>query len=112
MRKERRRHPRAKSDLTARIQWTSRRFDGVVKNVSDNGLFVCCDHRLLPGECVRIGCISAFYCMLFMLLCSFSLFDAEVIWSIILGQEELGGLYGIGFRFLDVCLTQTESSLT
>ena len=104
MRKERRRHPRAKSDLLANIQWTSRRFDGVVKNVSDNGLFVCCNHRLLPGECVRIAVEPPD--------CGPMVFNAEAVWSRILGQVENREFYGIGFRFLDVCLTKTESSLT
>ena len=104
MRKERRRHPRAKSDLLARIQWTSRRFNGVVKNVSDNGLFVCCDHRLLPGECVRIAVEPPD--------CGAMVFNAEVVWSSTFEQKENRGFYGIGFRFLDVSLTQTENSLT
>lgn len=99
MRRERRKHPRAKSDLTARIQWSSLRFDGVIKNVSDNGAFVCCDHRLLPGECVRIA-VAPTDCVPMVI-------DAEVVWSRVLKQRENLGFYGIGFRFLNVCLTQT-----
>jgi hypothetical protein len=96
MKKERRKHLRAKSDLTARIQWTSRRFDGVIRNVSDSGVFVCCDHRLLPGECVRIAVAPTD--------CAPMLIDAEVVWSCTLKQVENRGFYGIGFRFLNVCL--------
>ncbi len=100
MRKERRKHPRAESDLTARIKWTSRRFDGVIRNVSDNGIFVSCDHRLLPGECVRIA-VAPTDCVPMVI-------DAEVVWSRILKQKEGCGFYGIGFRLLNVCLAQTE----
>jgi hypothetical protein len=39
-------------------------------------------------------------------------FNAEAVWSRILGQVDKRGFYGIGFRFLDVCLTQGESSMT
>ena len=99
MKKERRKHPRAESDLTARIQWTSRRFDGVIRNVSDNGIFLSCDHRLLPGECVRIA-VAPTDCVPMVI-------DAEVVWSRILKQKEDRGFYGIGFRLLNVCLTQT-----
>jgi hypothetical protein len=101
---ERRRHLRTESDLSASIQWTSRRFDGVIRNVSDDGAFVCCDHRLLPGECVRIAVKPKD--------CAPMVFDAEVVWSRILGRDDTYGSYGIGFRFLDVCLTQKESGST
>ena len=76
----------------------------VVKNVSDNGLLVCCDHSLLPGECVRIAVEPPD--------CEPMVFDAEVVWSRILGQVEKRQFYGIGFRFLDVCLAKSESSRT
>ena len=99
MREERRQHARVKSKLTARIQRNSRLFDGVVRDVSERGVSLCCDRKLLPGECVRIA-VGPRHCVPMV-------FEAEVIWSSILGQEEPGGLYGIGFRFLDVCLTHT-----
>jgi len=104
MAEERRRHLRTESDLTARIQWTTRRFYGVIRNVSDNGVFVCCDQRLLPGECVRIA-VEPKECVPMII-------DAEVVWSRILRQDNTFGSYGIGFRFLDVCLTQNESPST
>ena len=104
MEKERRKHPRAKCDLKTRIQWTSRCFVGVIKNVSDNGLFVSCEHRLLPGECVSITVEPPD--------CGAMVFNAEVVWSRTLKQKENLGFYGLGFRFLDVCLTQSESSMT
>jgi hypothetical protein len=96
---ERREHSRVESDLTARVQRGLRSFDGLIRNVSESGVFLCSSQRLLPGECVRIAVEPRH--------CGPMLFDAEVIWSSILGQEEPGGLYGIGFRFLDVCLTHT-----
>ena len=101
MKQERRQHQRAESGLSARIQWTSRRFDGVIKNVSDSGAFVCCDHRLLPGECARIV-VEPTDCVPMVI-------DAEVVWSRILGKEDCYGFYGIGFRFLNVCLTQNNN---
>ena len=94
MTKERRQHPRAESDWIARIQRELHSLDGVIRNVSRTGVFVCCDHRLLPGERVRIA--IEFTDRLPLVI------DAEVVWSRILSQEESGGLYGIGLRYVDV----------
>ncbi len=94
MREERRQDTRVKSDLIARIQRNSRLFDGLIRDVSDGGIFLRCDRKLLPGECVRIA-VEPKDCVPLV-------FQAEVVWSRILGQDELDGLYGIGFRFLDV----------
>ena len=99
-RKQERRHqPRVTCNVTARIHRASRSFDGNIRNVSDNGAFLCSSQKLLPGECVRItveptGCPPlAIY--------------AEVVWSRILRHDEPGGLYAMGCRFIDVYLTQT-----
>ena len=96
IKKERRKHPRVGSDLTARIQRASRSFDGLIRNVSDTGVFLCSAQKLIPGECVRIVVDPRH--------CAPMVFDAEVIWSSILRQEEPDGLYGMGFRFIDVHL--------
>ena len=101
MREERRQHTRVKSDLTARIQRNSRSFDGIIKDVSDKGVSLRCDRKLLPGECVRVA-VEPRECLPMV-------FDVEVVWSRMLGQDEPGGLYAIGFRFLDVRLMQTEA---
>ena len=100
MGKERRKHPRAQSVLAARIQKHPRAFAGIIKNVSPNGAFVSCDHRLRPGEYVRIAIELTDRLPLVI--------DAEAVYSRILSQEETGGLYGVGFRFLNLCLMQKE----
>lgn len=104
IRQERRHQLRAECNLTARIHRTSRSFDGLIRNVSDNGVFLCSSQKLLPGECVCItveptGCAPL-------------AIDAEVVWSRILRHHEPGGLYAMGCRFIDVCLMQTATSLT
>ena len=104
IKQERRHQPRAECNLTARIHRASRSFDGLIRNVSDNGVFLCSSQKLLPGECVRItveptGCAPLEI-------------DAEVVWSHILRHDEPGGLYAMGCRFIDVCLMQTATSLT
>ena len=96
---ERRHQPRTECNLTARIYRASRSFDGLIRNVSDNGIFLCSSQKLIPGECIRItveptGCAPLEI-------------DAEVIWSRILRHDEPGGLYAMGCRFIDVCLMQT-----
>ena len=104
MKKERRYRPRTECNLTAKIHRTSRSFDGLIRNVSDNGVFLCSSQKLLPGECVRIavqppGCVPL-------------VIDAEVIWSRIFRHDEPGGLYGNGCRFIDLRLMQTTTSPT
>ncbi len=99
VKQERRHQPRAECNLTARIHRASRSFDGLIRNVSDNGVFLCSSQKLLPGECVRItveptGCAPL-------------VIDAEVVWSHILRHDEPGGLYAMGCRLIDVCLMQT-----
>jgi len=99
MKQERRHQPRTECNLTARIHRASRSFDGLIRNVSDDGVFLCSSQKLLPGECVRItveptGCAPLEI-------------EAEVIWSRIQRHDEPGGLYAIGCRFIDVCLMQT-----
>jgi hypothetical protein len=99
IKKERRQKPRAECNLTAMIHRASHSFEGLVRNVSDDGLFLCSSQKLLPGECVRIivepkGCAPLEI-------------DAEVIWSHILRHDEPGGLYAMGCRFIDVCLRKT-----
>jgi hypothetical protein len=96
---ERRHQPRAKCNLTARIHRASHSFDGFIRNVSEDGVFLCSSQKLLPGECVRIiveptGCAPLEI-------------NAEVIWSRILRHDKPGGLYAMGCRFIDVCLVQT-----
>ena len=104
IKQERRHQPRTACNLTARIDTASRSFDGLIRNVSDNGVFLCSSQKLLPGECIRItveptGCAPL-------------VFDAEVVWSHILRHDEPGGLYAMGCRLNDVCLMQTASELT
>ncbi|MCG6946246.1 MAG: PilZ domain-containing protein [Deltaproteobacteria bacterium] len=99
VKQERRHQPRAKCNLTARIQRASYSFDGFIRNVSEDGVFLCSSQKLLPGECVRIiveptGCAPLEI-------------NAEVIWSRILRHDKPGGLYAMGCRFIDVCLVQT-----
>ncbi len=94
MKEEKREHPRAESDWTARIQREQLFFDGVVKNVSHRGAYICCDRKLIPREKVRIAIEDPDRAPLVI--------DAEVVWSRILSQNETCGLYGIGFRFIDV----------
>jgi hypothetical protein len=91
---ERRQHPRAKSDWTARIQREPHSFDGAIKNVSHSGASICCNHNLPPGERVRIAIEYPDRLPLVI--------DAEVIWSNILGQDAEYGLYRIGLRFVDI----------
>jgi hypothetical protein len=104
MKQERRYQPRTECNLTARVHRASRSFEGLIKNVSDNGLFLCSSQKLLSGECVRItveptGCAPLEI-------------DAEVVWSRILRHGEPGGIYAMGCRFIDVYLMQTATSLT
>ena len=104
MKQERRHKPRANCKLTARIHRASRSFDGLIRNVSDNGVLLCSSQKLLPGEYVRItveptGCAPL-------------VFDAEVVWSHILRHNEPGGLYAMGCRLIDVYLMQTATALT
>ena len=54
VKQERRHQPRTECNLTARIHTASRFFDGLIRNVSDNGVFLCSSQKLLPGECIRI----------------------------------------------------------
>lgn len=101
---DRRQQPRTECNLTARIHRASRSFDGLIRNVSDNGVFLCSSQKLLPGECVRItvepkGCAPLEI-------------DAEVVWSRIFRHDEPGGLYGTGCRFMDMRLMQTATSPT
>ena len=100
VKQERRHQPRAECDLPAKIHRASRSFDGLIRNVSDSGVFLCSSQKLLPGECVRItveptGCAPL-------------AIDAEVVWSYILRHDEPGGLYAMGCRLIDVCLMQTS----
>jgi hypothetical protein len=97
--KERRHQPRTECNLRARIHRASHSFDGLIRNVSDNGLFLCSPQKLLPGECVRITVEPAG--------CAPMEINAEVIWSRILRRDEPGGVYAMGCRFIDVCLMQT-----
>jgi len=104
MKKERRYQPRTECNLTARIHRASRSFDGLIRNVSDKGVFLYSSQKLLPGECVRItveptGCVPLEI-------------DAEVIWSRIFRHDEPGDLYGTGCRFMDMRLRQTATSPT
>ena len=94
MGKERRQHPRAESDWTARILRKPRPFDGVIRNISHSGIFVCCDYKLLAGELVRIAIEVTERSPLVI--------DAEVVWSRVLSQDDTDGLYGLGFRFAKV----------
>ena len=100
---ERRQQPRAECNLRAMIHTASRSFDGLIKNVSDNGLFLCSSQKLLPGECIRIAVEPTG--------CAPLVFDAEVVWSHILRHNEPGGLYAMGCRLTDVCLMQTAQLL-
>jgi len=104
IKQERRHHLRAECNLTARIRRASRSFDGLFRNISDNGAFLCSSQKLLPGECIHIaveppGCVPMeIY--------------AEVVWSRIFRHNEPGGLYGTGCRFIDVRLMKTTISTT
>jgi hypothetical protein len=104
LKQERRHHQRAECNLIARIHRASRCFDGLIRNVSDKGVFVCSAQKLLPGECICIaveppGCVPLEI-------------DLEVVWSRIFRHDEPGGLYGTGCRFIDVRLMQTATSPT
>ena len=104
IKQERRHQLRAECNLTARIHRASRSFDGLIRNVSDKGAFLCSSQKLLPGECIRIaveppGCVPMEI-------------DAEVVWSRIFRHDEPGGLYGTGCRFMDMRLMQTATSPT
>jgi hypothetical protein len=104
IKQEKRHHQRAECNLSTRIRRASRSFDGLIRNVSDNGVFFSSSQKLLPGECVRIaveppGCVPLEI-------------DAEVIWSRIFRHDEPGGLYGTGCRFIDVRLMPTATSPT
>ena len=103
LQQERRHQPRTECNLAARIYRSSRFFHGLIRNVSDNGVFLCSSQRLLPGECVRITVQPAG--------CAALEIDAEVVWSRILRHDEPGGLYAMGCRFIDVCLMQTANSV-
>ena len=98
---ERRHQPRFECNLTARVHRASRSFEGLIRNVSDNGAYLCSSQKLLPGECVRItveptGCTPLEI-------------DAEVVWSRILRHDEPGGLYAMGCRIIDLCFMQTPT---
>jgi len=93
---ERRHQSRAECDLPARILRGSRSFAGRVKNVSDNGAFLWSSQKLPPGERVCIAIEPPY--------CGPLVFEAEVSWSRIFRQDEPGGLYGMGFRFIDLRL--------
>ena len=101
---ERRHQPRFGCNLTARVHRASRSFEGLIRNVSDNGAYLCSSQKLLPGECVRITVKPPG--------CSPLEIDAEVVWSRILRHDEPGGLYAMGCRFIDLCFMQTPNSLT
>ncbi len=91
IKQERRHQPRFGCNLTARIHRASRSFEGLIRNVSDNGVFLYSAQKLLPGECVRITVEPT---------CSVHLaIDAEVVWSRILRHDEPGGLYANGLSF-------------
>ena len=91
IRQERRHQLRAECNLTAGIHRASRSFDGLIRNVSDNGVFLCSSQKLLPGECVRITVEPTD--------CAPLEIDAEVVWSRILRHDEPGGLYANGLSF-------------
>ena len=102
VKQERRHQLRTECNLTARIHRASRSFDGLIRNVSDNGVFLCSSQKLLLGECVGIvveppGCVPLGI-------------RAEVVWTRIFRHNEPGGLYGMGCRFIDVRLMQTTIS--
>ena len=101
IRQERRHQLRAECNFTASIHRGSHSFDGLVKNVSDNGGFLWSSQRLIPGERVCIA-IEPPYCGPLVI-------EAEVAWSRILRQDEPDGLYGMRFRFIDLCLMQATT---
>jgi hypothetical protein len=94
MEEERRQHPRTESEWLARIQKEELFFDGIVRNVSHSGAYICCDRKLLPTEKVRMAMEHSDRRPLVI--------DAEVIWSRILSQDETCGAYGVGLRFAEV----------
>ena len=102
IKQDRRYQSRAECNLTAKIHTGSSSFEGLVKNVSDSGAFFWSPQKLLPGECVCIA-IEPPYCGPLVI-------EAQVVWSRIFRQDEPGGLYGMGFRFIDVRLTQITTS--
>lgn len=104
VKQERRHRPRVECNLTARIHRASHSFDGLIRNVSDSGVFLCSSQKLLPGEWIRIAVEPTGCAPLVM--------EAEVVWSHILRHDEPGGLYATGCRLIDVCLRQTVTSLT
>jgi hypothetical protein len=103
VKQDRRQQPRAECNLTAMIHTASRSFNGLIRNVSDNGVFLCSSQKLLAGECIRITVEPTD--------CAPLVFDAEVVWSHILRHNEPGGLYAMGCRLIDVCLMQNMAVL-
>ena len=96
VKQEKRHEPRTECNLTAKIHRASNSFDGLIRNVSDNGVLLCSSQKILPGECVRITVEPAGCAPLIM--------EAEIVWANILRQDEPGGLYAMGCRLIDVCL--------
>ena len=94
MKEERRQHPRAESDCIASIQREERSLDAVIIDISHTGISVCCDHKFIPGEEVRIAIKLEDRLPLVI--------DAKVIWARILSPDETCGLYRIGFHFVDI----------
>ncbi len=91
---ERRRHPRAEIEWPATIRQDDLTVDGVIKNLSHSGALVCSDHKLLPGERIRLA---------IMLLDRLPLVvDAEVIRSSIHSSDSLCGLFEMGVRFVAI----------
>lgn len=94
MKEEKRQHPRAEIDWIASIQRGEHFLDAVVADVSHTGISVCCDHKFIPGEEVRISIELEDRLPLVI--------DAKVIWARILSPDETCGLYKMGFQFIDI----------
>ena len=101
LKQERRHQSRAECNLKARIHRGSSSFDGLVKNISDNGGLLWSSQKFLPGEHVCIA-VEPPYCGPLVI-------EAKVVWSRIFRQDEPGGLYGMGFRFIDLGLIQVTA---
>ena len=91
---ERRRHLRAEIDWPISITQDDLCADGVTKDIGHNGALICCEHKLSPGESVRIA---------FRLPDRLPLIvDAEVTRSNISSYDSTSGLFETGVRFVAI----------
>ncbi|MGD8372506.1 MAG: PilZ domain-containing protein [Syntrophobacterales bacterium] len=91
---ERRRHPRAEIEWPTTIRQDGLFLEGITKNLSHSGALICCDHKLLPGERIRIAIMLADRLPLVV--------DAEVARSSTVSSDFKSGLFEIGVHFIAI----------